>query len=396
MASLRHGITISHPPRPSCASLARFLHTADWQIGRQFAQFPPEDGAALAEARIAAVATLAQLATTHGVDAVLVAGDAFDVQNVAGRTLRQLMSALAAYGGPWVVIPGNHDAALAEGVWAQAARAGLLPPNLQLMSTPGIADFPDAGFSVLAAPLTQRQTHEDLTAWFDGAATLPGRLRIGLAHGSVQGILADEVDSPNPIAADRAMSARLDYLALGDWHGCRRIDDRTWYSGTPEPDRFKGNEPGHALLVDVPQPGAVPTVTRLATARFTWTAWEARLEVASDVDMVAGRLASAGAEDVLSVALSGRVDLPGMTRLRDALAGAEAAARSLVQDLGDLRLLPTDEDIATLAADGYVGEVITALRARQEAGAGDAGLAAEALGLLAGMLADAHARKGQA
>ena len=370
--------------------MARFLQTADWQIGRQFAQFPPEDGAALAEARIATVAALAQLATTHRVDAVLVAGDTFDVQNVASRTLRQLMSALAGYAGPWVVIPGNHDAALAEGVWARAVRGDLVPANLRLVTTPGVMDFPDAGFSVLAAPLTQRQTHDDLTAWFDGAETLPGRLRIGLAHGSVQGILADEVDSPNPIAPDRASSARLDYLALGDWHGCRRIDDRTWYSGTPEPDRFKANEPGHALLVDLPHAGAVPAVTRLATARFAWTAWEARLEVGSDVDLVSARLAAVGAADVLSVKLGGRVDLAGMARLREALARAEAASRSLLHDLAELRLLPTDEDIAALAADGYVGEVITALRLRQETAGEDAGLAAEALGLLAEMLADAR------
>jgi hypothetical protein len=91
-----------------------------------------------------------------------------------------------------------------------------------------------------------------------------------------------------------------------------------------------------------------------------------------------------------SVRLSGRVDLPGMARLREALAGAEASARSLLQDLGELRLLPTDEDIAALAADGYVGEVLAALRVRQEAGGDDAGLAAEALGLLAGMLADSR------
>ena len=40
--------------------------------------------------------------------------------------------------------------------------------------------------------------------------------------------------------------------------------------------------------------------------------------------------------------------------------------------------------------DGYVGEVLAALRVRQEAGGDDAGLAAEALGLLAGMLADSR------
>ena len=59
---------------------------------------------------------------------------------------------------------------------------------------------------------------------------------------------------------DRAATARLDYLALGDWHGTRRIDARTWYSGTPEPDRFKANEPGNVLQVDIARAGAEPIV----------------------------------------------------------------------------------------------------------------------------------------
>jgi hypothetical protein len=63
--------------------------------------------------------------------------------------------------------------------------------------------------------LTQRHTYGDLTAWFDTAQTPAPLIRIGLAHGSVQGILAEDIDSANPIALDRPELARLDYLALG-------------------------------------------------------------------------------------------------------------------------------------------------------------------------------------
>ncbi len=72
----------------------------------------------------------------------------------------------------------------------------------------------------------------------------PACCSIGLGHGSVQGILAEGIDSANPLAPDRAASARLDYLALGDRHAFKRIDARTWYAGTPEPDRFKANDAG--------------------------------------------------------------------------------------------------------------------------------------------------------
>lgn len=40
------------------------------------------------------------------------------------------------------------------------------------------------------------------------AETLAGVLQIGLAHGSDQGILAEEIDSPNPIAIERAEQKR--------------------------------------------------------------------------------------------------------------------------------------------------------------------------------------------
>ena len=65
----------------------------------------------------------------------------------------------------------------------------MLPGNLHLALQPGVLAFPELGFSALAAPLAQRHTYNDLTAWFDDASTGPGQLRIGLAHGSVQGIL---------------------------------------------------------------------------------------------------------------------------------------------------------------------------------------------------------------
>ena len=373
--------------------MPRFLHTADWQIGRQYSQFPADDAVPLAEARFAAVETIARLATEHAVDAVLVAGDVFDAQTVSDRTIRKLFNALRAYAGPWVMIPGNHDAALTESVWTRAMRLGATPANLHLALQGKVLDFPSLAFTALMAPLTQRHTYNDLTEWFDQAATAPGQVRIGVAHGSVQGVLAEDIDSANPIGADRAMRAKLDYLALGDWHGCKQIDDRTWYSGTPEPDRFKGNEPGYALLVEIDAAGVAPRVSRLATGQFAWQAWEQTISVASDVDEFIARLANVGAGDVLSIGVTGQIDLAGLQRIRSALSHTEAKGRSVQADLTALRLLPTAADIAALKADGYLGEVIAELRDQQAGQAGDARfeVAAHALGLLTSILAERQA-----
>ncbi len=375
--------------------MPRFLHTADWQIGRQYSQFPSDDAVPLAQARLAAVQTLARLATEHAVDAVLVAGDVFDAQTVAERTIRQLLRALQGYAGPWIMIPGNHDAALSESVWTRARRLQVLPDNLHLALSSQQLDFPELGFSVLAAPLTQRHTYNDLTEWFDHARTPEGLLRIGIAHGSVQGILAPDIDSANPIAADRAIRARLDYLALGDWHGCKQIDARTWYSGTPETDRFRGNEPGFALRVDIDGPGATPQVQRIATGQYRWQEWQQTIAVSSDVQALASRLAAVQTHDVVDIRLDGQVDLASLEHLQAALRQAESVARSLRVDLAALQLAPTADDIAALHADGYLGEVITELRGMQQQDASDSGQAAvarHALGLLTRLLG---ARRGE-
>ncbi|MDT7833656.1 metallophosphoesterase family protein [Aquabacterium sp. OR-4] len=364
-----------------------FLHTADWQIGRQFSSFDPEHAPLLAEARLAAVERLAALAAAHRVDAVLVAGDVFDAQTVSDRIVRRLFNALAAYPGPWLMIPGNHDAALAESVWTRAQRLGAVPANAHLLLSAEPRLFAELGFAVLPAPLTQRHTHGDLSAWFDACDTPAGLLRLGLAHGSVQGLLADEIDATNPIAPDRAARARLDYLALGDWHGCKRIDARTWYAGTPEPDRFKDNGAGQALLVSLAAPGAEPQVQALAVGQYRWQALEASLQVASDVQALVERLDALGAHDVASLRVAGSTDLAGHAALLAAIARAEAAARDLQCDLADLRLNPTGDDIASLQADGYLGELIAELRTEQAGTTPEARTARDALALLTAALA---------
>ena len=367
--------------------MLKLLHTADWQIGKLFGQFEADAAAFLADARFKAVERLAALATSQGVDAVLVAGDVFDAQGVADRTIHRLFHATTGFAGPWVLIPGNHDAGLAESVWTRAARLRAIPGNVSVCLAPQPLLLQAAGIAVLPAPLLQRNTHVDPTEWFATgmAATPAGMPRIGLAHGSVQGILADGIDSSNPIAAARAQSAGLDYLALGDWHGTKQIDARTWYSGTPETDRFRANESGQALLVELGGPGALPNVTPVATGEYRWQCAELALQVPSDVDIALQRIAAFGTADVVQLAISGQTDLAGHQRLGEAIEVARSRARAVLTDLSALRLEPTEEDLEALQADGYLGEVVGELQASQQGP--DAEVARDALALLANILA---------
>ncbi len=372
--------------------MPRFLHTADWQMGRRYKRFEADDAAALAEARFAAVERLAELARAERCDAVLVAGDVFDAQTVSDRTIRRVFNAISGFAGPWIMLSGNHDAALAESVWTRARRLGAVPDTIRLALEPGVVELPEQGMAILAAPLTQRHTYDDLTAQFDHLDSPPGLLRIGLAHGSVQGVLPDTVDAINPIAPDRAARARLDYLALGDWHGVKRIDSRTWYSGTPEPERFRNNEAGYALVVDIAAPGAEPAVRPHWTGKYQWHQWLETLHVSSDIDALLDRLAAVSPEAVIAIELAGQVDLAGEQKLAQALSVAQARHRSVQCDRTGLSLQPTDEDIAALHADGYLGDVIDELRDREQEARDSR--AREALAILAGMLRERDARHG--
>ncbi|AOY62479.1 DNA repair exonuclease [Xanthomonas citri pv. glycines] len=340
------------------------LHTADWQIGRVFSQFEPDDAAALSEARFAVVERLAAIATDRGVDAILVAGDVFDAQTVSDKTIRRLFNAMQGFTGTWVLLPGNHDAALAESVWSRAQRLGAVPGNVIVCLEPKPVVV-TGKFTLLPAPLTQRHTYVDLTEWFAAHISTDDLPRIGLAHGSVQGILPEDVDSANPIAAGRAQGAGLTYLALGDWHGTKRVDGKTWYAGTPESERFKANESGQALLVGIEAATLEPVVTAIPTGKFGWRQIEQQMAVDSDVDEVVRMLEAVGGSDVLHVRLSGTCNLAGHRKLSASLGTARAKARAVLWDTVALKLEPTEEDIQALQADGFVGEALQELREQQ-------------------------------
>ena len=363
--------------------MARFLHTADWQIGTQFGSFDSSEATLLAEARLDTVTAIAKAATERKVDAVLVAGDVFDHHTVSSTLIRRLFGALGGFAGRWVLLPGNHDSALAESVWRRAQRLNCIPASVTVVTAPGPIELPDCGVVLLPAPLTQRQTFDDLTAYFDREETPAQRIRVGLAHGSVSGILPEAADSTNPIAPNRAQTARLDYLALGDWHGAFQVNERTWYAGTPEQDRHKGNRPGYVLDVTIDGPGALPRVEEVRLGRYTWQRWDEVVNGPTDVEVLIGRLNELAATDVLRIEIEGTANLESAHALEQALEIVRARVRALRADMSRLLLEPTADEVAALGAGtGYLANVVASLRDLQVT-ADQGAIATEALHQLA-------------
>ena len=345
----------------------RFLHTADWQLGLKLTFIPGDRGAWARGFRFDVVERLAALAKGREVDAVVVAGDVFDDNAVGADTLQRARDALARFAPiPVLLLPGNHDAATPDCV-LRRVDAGAHVHSL-------VDETPFALEHVVFHPCPLMRRHERE----DPSRHLPMRasgdpVRVAIAHGALLDF-TEGLESKNVIDW-RAIVGRegvgrdglgkgFDYLALGDWHGTLSFDPRVWYSGAPEPTRFKEKRPGNALIVEIDSPGALPRVEEVRVARTRWIEHRADLSEDAHVDELA-RFFDAIAErssTLVSIKVAGHLSIAGRTKLDQLLEVEESALMHLRVDLAELHDRPSEDDLRTLRADGFVGRAAERLR----------------------------------
>lgn len=363
--------------------MIRFVHTSDLQIGSPFARFPAEVGARLREARIDALGRVLGLARERSADFVLVAGDLFDNQTLPDAEIIRSCDLIRDAQLPVLVIPGNHDHGGPGSVWTDPRFVRHRPASLELCLDGSPRVVADGRAVVLPAPLLRRHEPGDPSQHITselGASPDGPRIRIAFAHGGVIGF-SDGGDATNRLDPGLVSRAELDYLALGDWHGTKKIADRVWYCGTPETDRFKANDPGHALVVTIAAPKAVPEVEVVPTTEYTWLRYTRTLTGASDVSALEEWFAAIAspAKTLVRLELSGALSFEERRRLEEVvLREAAARLRHVRRRGGDVIALPNEDELLALRIDGFVGAAVDELRARAE----DDPVAARALELL--------------
>ena len=308
----------------------RFIHTADWQIGKPYGAVADEQKRfRLQQERLAAIGRIRDVVKLHSVDFVLVAGDLFDSTTPASTAVLEVLEAIGEMQVPVLVIPGNHDHGAPGTVWHREdfqRQKPLMAPNLQLLLEQQIVELPQA--VLLPCPLLRNQNSADPTSWlrhFDWDGLPENKPRIVLAHGSVHGFggrnydLEEEIQavSNNQIDLSVLPTEQIDYIALGDWHNLKEITTRAWYCGTPEPDQFDqgtDNQRGQVLLVDLER-GKIPAVQPQQTGRIYWHNISISLTGDADLDrlqrqideLTAGRVN----RDLLRMEISGSLSLAG-------------------------------------------------------------------------------------
>lgn len=181
-------------------------------------------------------------------DAVLIAGDLFDLDRVSRDTVAFLRREFAAVQPvPVFIAPGNHDPYVPGSPYATEP----WPDNVIVFSSPQWASHP-----LEDKPLTVHGfafDGPDISANPFGQLRVPcdERVHVGVAHGSERGHQPPAKAAYAPFLAADAACDGLAYLALGHFHGLTPLDGafrtRMCYSGAPEGHGF--GEPGvHCYL----------------------------------------------------------------------------------------------------------------------------------------------------
>lgn len=318
----------------------RFLHTADWQIGMK-ASALGSVAARVREERLDAGRRAIEIAKAQAVNFIVVAGDTFEDNAVDRILVQKVADILESFGGPVYIISGNHDPLVPGSVWEHPAWKS--SKNLELLRDCSPVMIP--GGVLYPCPLFEKNSSRNPVAWIPSEES--DQIRIGVAHGTVEGVRQDEPDYPIP--RDAAQRKRLDYLALGHWHSYASYMNadgipRMAYSGSHETTKFGERDSGNVLVIDIAGAGQPPRITPCRTGGLHWVSESTELIASGDLARVRQKIEghSNSPETIIEIILSGvlmaddRADLEHLEQI--------VASRFLFGRVDSERLLPSPED----------------------------------------------------
>ena len=215
----------------------RVLHTSDVHLGayssNPFKAQP--DGSEALEPALKAFRHVLDLGCEAGVDVVVIAGDFFDHVRVKRPYVEATCELMAAVGRPVVILPGNHDPHMPDGIYQKFADA--FPANVHVISSAEgeLVLLEEVGAQVWG------QAHESYND-FRPASVRPAWngdgnrhwWRIAMAHGYYVG--TGESRYSYQMTSDEIQALDADYVALGHIDVHEGVGDGSvpaYYPGAP-------------------------------------------------------------------------------------------------------------------------------------------------------------------
>lgn len=229
------------------------IHSSDIHVSEGFTE-PVHAGDGTAGLRVVLAAARASKAHV-----VILAGDTFEHNRLSPALLERTLQLLGEAGMPVVILPGNHDPAIADSVFHRGGMAELPHVHVLGVTHDAAVSFPSLGLEIWGNP------HRDYHDMDPLLRAHPRRSfwQIAVAHGHYE-------PKPNRathlrpswlIGDDDIEATEADYVALGHWNRHAQVGSgkvAAYYSGSPD-------HAGTVNLVRLKRDGAVE-VTREAVS----------------------------------------------------------------------------------------------------------------------------------
>jgi DNA repair exonuclease SbcCD nuclease subunit len=214
-----------HPPARDIV----VVHSSDLHVDHDYtARLHGGDGTAGLGCVLGAARDLAA-------DVVLLAGDTFDSHRVPQNLIEQAAAVIGAAALPVVILPGNHDPAIASAIYRDGPLATVKNLHVIGVTHDEAIAFPDLALEVWGRP---HRDYDDMIP-FETVRARQTRRLIAMAHGHYQP-KPDRNIGPQPswlIGDDDIAATGADYVALGHWNRAVRVGNGVvpaYYSGSPE------------------------------------------------------------------------------------------------------------------------------------------------------------------
>jgi DNA repair exonuclease SbcCD nuclease subunit len=253
--------------------MARFIHTADWQIGMPFLFLNEEARFSMRNSRFDMIDSIADyIADQNGeIDFVLVAGDLFDDPRIGRDTIEKSLTAVKRINCPVYILVGNHEWRGTDCIYHSKTFMDLKPSNVVVLE-PGVLEVAP-GVEIVAAPFEGKNNDSDLIAEQLNNLSSNASVRIVVGHGAVDEFMdIGKSDVIRYSEIKKAIDAGLvDYVALGDRHSALDVGGigRVFYSGAPEPTDYDEDQNEVGLILDViVEKNSLPIVKKQKIAKW--------------------------------------------------------------------------------------------------------------------------------
>lgn len=172
----------------------RIFVTGDNHIGKKYANYDGRE--TLVSERLEALSRMVEKANEEECGLFAITGDLFDKQDVSQKTVKAVVNALGGFQGIVAVLPGNHDYFdESSGLWAAFEKCTAEKDNIVMLKEDKPYYFDEINSVIYPAFCDKLHSAEDENKlnWIK-KENFPndGKIRIGMAHGTVEGLSYDK------------------------------------------------------------------------------------------------------------------------------------------------------------------------------------------------------------